>query len=308
MKALFLFIFFPFFLFSSPIKQPWLHTQEKVLSEVSTANTDVLWDVFLEGQAALFFNDQISWLERIEQWDRAGRVLDLGCGNGEFLKHLIKKNQNKTFMGVDLSDSLLAQAKLRSNFPFLSFKKGHVQSYLPFCSAFSPDVIIFRLTLQHLDQPQQALDHAGSYLKPGGVIFVLDSFDSLHKISTPIPELDRALKNVQEIQKERSKGDRLVSIKLQKKYANGGEFEIVDSNLDENLSPLFPPVSLADLSRRRLYFRHLVLFSELLKRTYKMDVDNEKVYEGAFKVLHDEKAWVMPAFHYLALVKLEQKR
>lgn len=48
-------------------------------------------------------------------------VLDVGCGNGEFLQFLLNMGWTGKYVGVDINDSLLDQARIR--FPGFEFKK-----------------------------------------------------------------------------------------------------------------------------------------------------------------------------------------
>ena len=72
----------------------------------------------------------------------SGRLLDLGCGNGEFLKYL-NFYPNLTAIGLDISEAQLGFAKaltlpvVRGDFFFLPFKEGSLSTITCFNTLYN---------------------------------------------------------------------------------------------------------------------------------------------------------------------------
>jgi SAM-dependent methyltransferase len=97
---------------------------------------------------------------RIRQLVRSGSVLDVGCGVGDFLN--IFEDSAWVKYGIDVSPYALQLASQK-----------HVITTLPNqCDEFF-DLIVFRGTLQHLDEPIVMLKRCVRWLKPGGIMVFL---------------------------------------------------------------------------------------------------------------------------------------
>lgn len=99
---------------------------------------------------------------------RVKKLLDLGCGKGEFLE--VCQNFGLSTWGVDVSDYALSQAK-RKNKESQFFCLDLNKKKLPFKSNSFEAVTCFDL-VEHLSFPSLVLSEAFRVLKPGGVLFV----------------------------------------------------------------------------------------------------------------------------------------
>ena len=101
-------------------------------------------------------------------------VLDVGCGTGDFLRLLAPIVSPGTAVGVDLSETMIAEARQRSaeNFGNLSFRVGSVLE-LPF-PAESFDRVIATQLLLHVPDPQKALLEIKRVLAPSGVVSITE--------------------------------------------------------------------------------------------------------------------------------------
>jgi len=100
--------------------------------------------------------------------NRPLKVLDVGCGKGNFLKYLNTKNPKLNLYGIDLTDNL---------YPGISFIKGDI-----FKNEINTkfDVICNLAVIEHLDCPHFFIKKIRDLLSPDGVIFtVTDNDDSL---------------------------------------------------------------------------------------------------------------------------------
>jgi len=101
-------------------------------------------------------------------------VLDVGCGTGDFLRLLAPIVSPGTAVGVDLSETMIAEAHQRSaeNVGNLSFRVGSVLE-LPF-PAESFDRVIATQLLLHVPDPQRALVEIKRVLAPSGVVSITE--------------------------------------------------------------------------------------------------------------------------------------
>ena len=101
-------------------------------------------------------------------------VLDVGCGTGDFLRLLAPIVSPGTAVGVDLSETMIAEARQRSaeNVGNLSFRVGSVLE-LPF-PAESFDRVIATQLLLHVPNPQRALVEIKRVLAPSGVVSITE--------------------------------------------------------------------------------------------------------------------------------------
>ena len=101
-------------------------------------------------------------------------VLDVGCGTGDFLRLLAPIVSPGTAVGVDLSETMIAEARQRSavNVGNLSFRVGSVLE-LPF-PAESFDRVIATQLLLHVPDPQKALLEIKRVLAPSGVVSITE--------------------------------------------------------------------------------------------------------------------------------------
>ena len=101
-------------------------------------------------------------------------VLDVGCGTGDFIRLLAPIVSPGTAVGVDLSETMIAEARQRSaeNVDNLSFRVGSVLE-LPFPVASFDRVLATQLLL-HVPDPLKALVEIKRVLAPSGVISITE--------------------------------------------------------------------------------------------------------------------------------------
>jgi ubiquinone/menaquinone biosynthesis C-methylase UbiE len=101
-------------------------------------------------------------------------VLDVGCGTGDFLRLLAPIVSPGKAVGLDLSETMIAEAVQRSaeNLENLSFRAGSVLE-LPFQAASFDRVLATQLLL-HVPDPLKALLEMKRVLAPSGVISIAE--------------------------------------------------------------------------------------------------------------------------------------
>ncbi len=103
---------------------------------------------------------------------RPKRILDNGCGTGNFIECLKPENQSK-IVGSDISMGMLVRAKKRVP----SVLQADSQQ-LPFKSA-SFDVVFLRSLLHHLPSPELGVEETARVLTQGGYAVFVDTVDTL---------------------------------------------------------------------------------------------------------------------------------
>ena len=115
------------------------------------------------------------------------KVLDVGCGTGTMTADVARMvGQEGSVIGLDSSEPLIARGR------DLYFEKVNLEliaadlfTYLP---PYQFDLIISARVLQWLDNPEQAVNRMMSWLKPGGILSVLDYDHTAIEFSPSPPE------------------------------------------------------------------------------------------------------------------------
>lgn len=97
----------------------------------------------------------------------AERVLEVGCGTGQWLAALA--GGDRRVYGVDLSNRMLEKARTRA--PTLALVRGHADR-LAFAQR-SFDLVFCVHALHHFDDPRRFVSAAHDLLRPGGVLAII---------------------------------------------------------------------------------------------------------------------------------------
>ncbi|MBD2527289.1 class I SAM-dependent methyltransferase [Nostoc sp. FACHB-133] len=115
----------------------------------------------------------LSFLKTWVEISPTDTVLDIACGTGEFERLLLTEYSCQQIVGIDISEEMLAIAKLKcSDYPEVSFQMASA-SRLPFDSN-SFDVIVSANSFHYFDEPLAALKEMRRVLKPDGEVVILD--------------------------------------------------------------------------------------------------------------------------------------
>ena len=107
-------------------------------------------------------------LRRIAELIEPGsRVLDLGCGNGEFLQYLVR-TKNIRPLGVDLDADMVGECVKRG----IPVVHGDLNSPLDFLGEGSFDCVLLTRVLQELSNPEHILREVTRIGKRGLVGFI----------------------------------------------------------------------------------------------------------------------------------------
>jgi ubiquinone/menaquinone biosynthesis C-methylase UbiE len=277
---------------------------KSVLQWLETASLDSLWDRFLTNQTNLFFKNEIELFGDQKWWIESHNILEIGSGNGEYLSKMAQAFPEKDYTGIELQEKPLAHAKARFNFDNLSFAQGNAEVFNPdFAGQF--DVVVFRLTLQHLKAPKAALEYAYRYLKPQGYLLIIDSCDKAHKSSCSCHTLALA---VQALNEKNSKGNRYITLEILNELLSEGplsqQFQVETSNLTpKGLPKAGFKQMIFQGADRSLYFSHALLFFGIVKKEWDIPINLSTAYDELQVYLKDETSWICPGMHFLVLKK-----
>ena len=100
-----------------------------------------------------------------------GKVLDIGCGSGQFIETLVQSlGSYESFTGIDVDEAALQEAG--DKFPGDSFRFIKASSLaLPFEADFF-DLVSISKALHHVEDDRQTLAEMKRVLKPGGYFLV----------------------------------------------------------------------------------------------------------------------------------------
>ncbi|MES2122781.1 MAG: methyltransferase, partial [Chlamydiota bacterium] len=280
----------------------------RLLNEAQDAE---LWNVFLEGQANLFFDAEMHWVKKWPWWHEAERVLEIGSGNGAYLSKLAARFPGKQFQGVEHNAAFVSDANQKFAGERLLFQEGDAEVFDSQREA-SADVVLFRLTLQHLKDPVAALQNAWHYLSKEGHVFIIEAIDGAQRSSHPIGVIKETVLRVEQRQREGGCGNRRVTLDLLQALeaegsALGDLYEVAFSNLDAEGEILTEWTRLQGDVERRRSFNHSLLFLTLLHRKFQVPVDINLAYDQLQAYLADESAWSTPGSHLLVLKKILAK-
>ncbi|MFM8478514.1 MAG: class I SAM-dependent methyltransferase [Planctomycetaceae bacterium] len=117
------------------------------------------------------------------QASRFSRILDVGSGAGQILRHLLDTARpDCEIVGFDLSWEMLRRARERLNSPRPVFVAADMRA-LPFRDN-SFDCVTCGYVLEYLPDPRDGLREFARVLRPGGVVLLLATEDSVSGLLT----------------------------------------------------------------------------------------------------------------------------
>jgi SAM-dependent methyltransferase len=225
-----------------------------------------IWDQIQRLQTEFAFAQELSCYYRTPQWHAAKTVLDLGTGNGYYLRKLAGYFPDKVYRGVDISAELIAIAQRES-------KSGNVS--FSHCNLFdvteAADFVLMRLLLQHLPDVQAVLDHVATLIPSGGSALIIDAHDPFRFFHPELPEFTRFFAAYAE--HERSTGrDRRVAKRVEQAIASSRAWKLGDT-----LQLLIPSTIPSNLD---LFTRTYTLLVDLVDQTGELQYDFSTVKEA----------------------------
>lgn len=279
--------------------------KQSCLEQTQKATDAELWDVFLETQTALLFPGELNWFKKCATWREAQTIFDIGSGNGVYLSALSSQFPDKAFHGVEKYAPYVSQAASRLTSPTLHFQEGDAEILDPSLIGLA-DLVTLRFTLQHLKNPHLALENAWHYLKPGGSLIIIESYDETKKMSRKIPALEEAFRQIAKVQSEKGKGNRAVTMEIMQALETtplSDLYEIGFTNISFSGALLEESFRLEGAPTRKLLFNQIFLAFNLFERMYHIPIDLSQAYDELKSFSQDETSWIAPGLHFLLLHK-----
>lgn len=99
-----------------------------------------------------------------------GAVLDAGCGTGDLLAEVRRRNPRARLLGMELAVSRVEAARRRLG-PETDIRPGRLGGPLPFAPACA-DLLLVTEVLEHLTDPAADLRNVLQLLRPGGQVII----------------------------------------------------------------------------------------------------------------------------------------
>ena len=232
-----------------------------ILEEIKSKDTQELYRLALETQVKVCSEDTISYLRNLSGFQNAQRILDAGCGPGALVNEIYDLVQNKSYLGVDKDTYFIEQANAKFEGRSLNFSVEDVNEF----NKGQYDIIFMYAILQHLPDIEKALDNLRKRLSPGGKFVIYDTKDGGSEI-TSTPELPLLTNMYSELQKV---GDtRNISCVLEAEAWAKKHGLVISDQKDMD-------VQLVDLEYQQCFIHYSIYASEMLKRFYEIDTDQE---------------------------------
>ena len=284
------------------------YDQQVCVEILQTAELSDLWNYFLKGQADLYFEQEMKLLSKEAYWEEAQNILELGSGNGAYLSRLSETFKDKIYLGVEKQPAFVEESNAKYGKLGLAFTEGDAElEYDQYRSQF--DTVLFRLTLQHLKNPRRSLELAYQYLKQGGYVVIIDSYDPAKSSSHKIHSFDEASRQHNERNQATQKGNRRITIEILEELQNksgslSSFYEVIRTSLDVQGNRLEKGIRFETEQDRKRYFNHALLFLAILNKGYNVSVDFSKAHKELQVYLEDETSWISPGMHFLVLKKI----
>ncbi|PKV84220.1 bifunctional 2-polyprenyl-6-hydroxyphenol methylase/3-demethylubiquinol 3-O-methyltransferase UbiG [Streptomyces sp. TLI_146] len=116
-------------------------------------------------------SEELRRFERHFPGHRGKRAIDVGCGTGEFTRHLYAAGLDVT--GIDWSPAMIALARQATSCPLPYVVHDLALSDPPGLTPRSVDLVVCRQTLSLLDDPADLLYRIRTHwLRPGGHLYL----------------------------------------------------------------------------------------------------------------------------------------
>lgn len=114
-----------------------------------------------------YFRQHGNWKKSklVKSFIKGGRILEVGCGTGEFLDELLRSGQWNA-MGIEPNDHAASQAEARLGIPVY---RERIDQFEFENNLF--DAVIMWYVLEHLEQPIKSIQKIYMMLKEGGFFF-----------------------------------------------------------------------------------------------------------------------------------------
>jgi len=139
-----------------------------------------IWDTMQRLQTDLCIHQELAAYYSSAAWLNARSVLDLGTGNGYYLRKIATNFPEKHYLGCDSSAEFIEVARRECDLPNLEFRHTGL-----FEITGRYDFVIMRLLLQHLPDVPVVLEHLARLTD--GAVLIIDAYDPVRFYEPPLP-------------------------------------------------------------------------------------------------------------------------
>ena len=243
---------------SDAVADPHFGTHEGVILRI--------WDQMQRLQTDFAIAQELSFYYTSPQWRETRTVLDIGAGNGYYLKQLSARFPNKRYTGIDISAELIDIANREKCSNDVSFEVDHLSDHTGMY-----DFVLMRLLLQHLEDIPTALDHVSQLVRPGGTALIIDANDPVRFFYPMLPQFTAFFAAYAE-QEARAGRDRRVADRIESALSKSPAW-IYGSTL----SLLIPSTINGNLE---LFAQTYALLVDLVREVGELTYDFESVKEA----------------------------
>jgi len=218
-----------------------------------------IWNRLQRLQVDVVFLQELAAYYTAPGWHAARRVLDLGSGNGYYLRRLAEYFPGKAYLGVELAPQLSDIAVRENAGSGIRFECANL-----FEVGDTHDFIILRLLLQHLDNIDDALDTLTRITRPGATALIVDSFDPVRFFDPPLPEVMQFFSNYTDQQAGQGRDRRAAQIVVDRVAAHP------EWRVDANWHIVAPSTLPGNLDTFKQIYSNIV---ELLERVGQVPCD-----------------------------------
>jgi ubiquinone/menaquinone biosynthesis C-methylase UbiE len=243
---------------SDVVPDPHFGTHKGVIQKI--------WDQMQRLQTDFAIPQELSFYYTSHQWHDARTVLDVGTGNGYYLKRIAARFPNKSYTGIDISPELVGIANREICKNDVSFEESRLIDHNG-----TYDFVLMRLLLQHLEEIPAALDSVAHLTRPGGTALIIDANDAVRLFYPKLPQFTAFFAAYAE--HERCAGrDRSVAYRIEKAlsksttWIHGGTLSLlIPSTINRNLE---------------LFTQTYTLLVDLVSEVGELEYDFESVKEA----------------------------
>jgi len=119
------------------------------------------------------------WQYRMVEPHLGRRVLEIGCGMGNFTRVLVDR---ECVVGIDIDEGVLAEhrTRFRKRDNVVAHRMDSVDSAFFSLARYRPDSVVCLNVLEHIEDDVAALANMNSVLQPGGrAVLIVPAFQSL---------------------------------------------------------------------------------------------------------------------------------
>jgi SAM-dependent methyltransferase len=150
----------------------------------------VLWPRLMRAQVELAFAAEVPFFCGCSDWRLARRVLDLGCGTGEYLSSLRACFPDKLYTGIECDPLYAGLARQQLSADEGGATPVRIVTGDLFSASGEFDALVVRLVAQHLPEPERIFEVARRLLSPTGTLVVVESVDAERCFIPAIPEIE----------------------------------------------------------------------------------------------------------------------